>query len=92
MTTSQLNSKLEIVKLKNVKFYNKKNQYVVFNGHALKIKGLGLIRYKESSNEQENEFKIPYYPVGKLKALKDILKGGGFLSYYELEFNQIKSV
>lgn len=89
---STLNSQLEIVKLKNVKFYNDKNQYVVFNGYSLAVKGLGLLRFKESTNNQENEFKTPYSPVGGLKALKNILKGGGFLDYSVLEFTNLKNI
>ncbi|QQV91142.1 hypothetical protein Freya10_4 [Polaribacter phage Freya_10] len=89
---STLNSQLEIVKLKNVKFYNSKNQYVVFSGYSLFVKGLGLLRFKESTNNQENEFKTPYYPAGGLSALKNILKGGGFLDYSVLEFTNFKNI
>lgn len=92
MNTSTLNSQLEIVKLENVKFYNNKNQYVVFNGYSLSVKGLGLLRFKDSCNEQENEFNTPYYPAGGVKALKSILKGGGFLEYTDLEFNNLKTI
>lgn len=89
---STLNSQLEIVKLKNEKFYNSKNQYVIFNGYSLSIKGLGLLRFKKSTNAQENEFKTPYCPAGGLKALKNIIKGGGFLNYNDLEFTNLKNI
>jgi len=92
MTAEYLNSKLEIVKLENVKFYNDKNQYVIFNGYSLSVKGLGLLRFKDSCNKQDNEFKTPYYPAGGIKALKSIIKGGGFLDYNTLEFNKLKTI
>jgi len=86
MEAMNINSKLEIVKLKEVKFYNSKNEYVVFTGHALYVKGMGYIRFKDSGNAQSDEFKTPYNPKGGRKALKDIIKGGGFTSYDDLEF------
>lgn len=91
MTTESLNSKLEIVKLENVKFYNNKNQYVVFTGYSLFVDGLGLLRFKDSCNKQDDEFKTPYFPAGGLRALKSILKDG-FVDYDTLEFNNLKNI
>jgi hypothetical protein len=84
MTTQQLNSKLEIKKVNNLKFASK-NQYILFSGHALFIAGKGFVRFADSG-KQANEFKIPYKPAGGFGALKSIIKGGGFIDYSKIEF------
>lgn len=80
-----LNNSLEIKRIKNKAFYNSdKTKYVLLNGCFLFIQGLGYIRFKNSKDLEG--IKLPYNPKGGLRALKDILKGGGFVNYDNIEF------
>jgi len=84
-TTATMNENLSIVKLSNKRLYRSdKKGYVLLNGHFLEVKGFGLVRLADGN--EINGIKLPFEPVGGLRALKSIVNGGGFTSYNDIEF------
>jgi len=48
------------------------------------VKWFGLVRLADGN--EINGIKLPFEPVGGLRALKSIVNGGGFTSYNDIEF------
>lgn len=77
MTTSEMNSKLEIKYVKNLKVNNGVG-YSLLSEPLLFIIGLGYVAFSGSE--------LPYRPCGGIKALKAIIDGGGFENYKGIHF------
>ena len=74
---------MEIKRIKNMKFGNKKIHTVV-TGWCLYEAGKGYVAF--SADRDRFGILIPYIPCGGKKALQSILDAGGFVSFDGMEY------
>ena len=74
---------MEIKKIKNMKFGNKKF-YTVVTGWCLYEAGKGYVAF--SNARDKYGILTPYIPCGGKKALQSILDAGGFVSFDGMEY------
>lgn len=79
MSAKQLNKKLKVVRLDNLRFPAPFGSASI-KGWGLFIEGKGYLRFKIDAEY------VPYSPCGGKKALEKIIADGGLLSYAGIEF------
>lgn len=80
MTTAEINKDLQIVNIKGKKFVCPGGYIEVSKGFAFFVPRLGYLKF-----ECDQTF-IPYVPAGGKKALQEIIKAGGFISFDDMEW------
>jgi hypothetical protein len=73
--TKKINAALEIVKLDHQRF-TVPGGYIQPTGYAFKHPEYGYLGFKDRYG--------PYNPIGKKKALEDIIRSGGFLHFEDM--------
>lgn len=84
MTLQELNAKLEIKKVKDLKIEGN-DKYILLNGHVLFIEGKGYVCFPDSYLK-EIDSHVPYQPQGGYRALKEIIENGGLVHYDDIKF------